>query len=92
LWVSGGVDLDGGGHLVGDDVVDRRAGSGLVQELAQVLGRRVTSDGEARGDLLIAVADLGVQPEGAVEVDVAGDRGADLGELDLSGGGDVVGP
>ena len=22
LWVSGGVDLDGDGHLVGDDVVD----------------------------------------------------------------------
>ena len=92
-WPAGGapvgVDLDGDGHLVGDDVVDRRAGSGLVQELAQLLGRGVALDREAHRDLLVAIAHGGVEPEDAVEVDVAADRGADLGELDLAGGGDV---
>src|SRR4029453_9425858 len=72
-----------------DDVVDCRAGTGLLQELAQLVGRRVALDGEAHGDLLLGVAHGGVQAEDAVEVDVAGDRGADLGELDVAGGGDV---
>ena len=44
LWASGGVDLDGDGHRVGDDVVDGRAGPGLLDDLAQLLGRGVALD------------------------------------------------
>ena len=41
-------------------------------------------------DLLVAVADAAVgEAEDAEEVDVALDGGADLGELDAAGGGDV---
>ena len=41
---SAGVDLDGDRHLVGDDVVDGRAGPGLLDDLAQRLCRGVARE------------------------------------------------
>src|SRR5215510_10800030 len=90
--MSGGVDFDGDGDPIGDDVVEGRAGAGLVHQFAQLLGGGIALDGEPDGDLLIAVAHGGVEAEDAVQVDVAGDGGADLGEGDLAGGGDVGQP
>src|SRR5215831_7119721 len=70
-------------------VGNRRAGSRLLYKLAQRFGRGVALDREAHGYLLVAVPRIGAEPDDAVEVGVAGDRGADLGELDPAGGGDV---
>ena len=53
---------------VGDHVVDRRAGTRLLHDLAQLLGRSVALDREAYGDLLVAVPHKGIEPEDAVEV------------------------
>src|SRR5439155_15942253 len=86
---SAGGDVDGDGHPVGEDVVHRGAGPGPLDELTQRLGRGVALDRELHGDVLVAVAHLGVEPKDAVEVDVAGHDGADLGEPDPAGGGDV---
>ena len=60
--------------------------------LTQLLGRGVALHVEGHADGLVAVADLRVEPEDAVEVDVALDGGRHLGELDAAGGGDVRQP
>jgi hypothetical protein len=60
---SAGVDLDRHGHLVGDDVVDRRPVAGAFDDLAQFLGGGVALDGEADCDALVAVADVGVEAQ-----------------------------
>jgi len=60
---SAGVDGDRHRHGVGDHVVDRRAGPGLLDELGQLLGGGVALDREAHGDALVAVADLVVETE-----------------------------
>src|SRR3982751_1834566 len=83
------VDVDGDRHPAGEDVVDGGAGPGLLDELGQLLRRGFAFGGEPDGDVLVAVADVGVESKDAVEVDVADDRGADLGEPDSAGGGDV---
>src|SRR5262245_46916885 len=85
---SAGVDLDGDGHSVGDDVVDGRALAGLLDDLAQLLGV-VAAQLEADLDLLVTVADLVGEAQDAEQVDVTFDRGLDLGQVDLAGGGDV---
>ena len=85
---SGDLDLDVDGHPVGDDVVDGRALAGLLDDRAQHLLGRVPLDDEPHADLLVAVADR-LEAEDAVEVDVAGHGGADLGERHTSRGRDV---
>src|SRR6187200_3056678 len=86
---SGCVDLYGDGYSAGDHVVDSGSGPRLLDEVAQLLGGRVALDRETDRDVAVAVGDRGIEPEDAVEVDVAGDGGTDLGEFDPSSGGDV---
>src|SRR5262245_61528624 len=91
MWLLG-ADLDVDRHSVGDDVVDGGAGAGLFDQFAEFGGGGVAFDGEPHRDPLVPVAHVGVQPEDAVQVDVAGDGGADLGQADVAGGGDVGQP
>src|SRR3954449_10242020 len=86
---SGGVDLYGDRRAVGDDVEHSGAGLGLLDDLAQLLGRRIALDVERHPDLLVAVADIGIESEDAVEVDVAFDGRGDFTQLDAAGGSDV---
>ena len=62
-------------RAVGQHVVHRRAGDGLVHDLAQLLGRRVAADGEADADRPVAVADLVGDAEDAAQVDVTPNGG-----------------
>lgn len=57
-WRSGGGDVDLDRDAVGDDVVDGRAGPGLLDQVPQHLVRRVAGDLEAHPDALVAVAHL----------------------------------
>ena len=75
---SAGVDVDGDGHAVGDDVVDGRALPRLLDDPAQLLGV-VAAHLEADPDALVAVADLVGQAEDAEQVDVTLDGRLDLG-------------
>src|SRR5919202_2357125 len=86
---SAGGDLDGDGHAVGDHVVDGRARLGPLDDLAQLLLRRVAGHPERDADLLEAVARLVVDAERAAHVHVTGQRRLDRGQLHLPSGGDV---
>ena len=65
------------------------AGARLLDDLAQLLRRRVALDGEGDANALVAVADLSREAEDAAQVHVAFDRGLDLGERHAARGGDV---
>src|SRR5690348_603336 len=65
-------DLDGHRHAVGDHVVDGRARLGPLDDLAELLRRRVAADPERDPDLLEAVAGLVVDAERAAHVHFAG--------------------
>src|SRR6476646_5673513 len=86
-WPSAGVDVDGYGCTVRDDVEHGRSSAGLLDYRAQLLGV-VAAQSKAHPDLLVAVADLVRQPEDAQQVNVALDGRGDLGESDAAGGGD----
>src|SRR4051812_34718713 len=82
---SGGADLDGDRHAIGEDVEHRGAGPRLLDDGPQLLGRGIALDVEADADLLEAVAHLVVETQDPVEVDVTFDGRRDLLELDSAG-------
>ena len=83
------VDLDVDGHAVGDHVEDGRARLGALDDLAQLLGRRVALDAEGHADALEAVARLVVDAQRAAHVHVALERRLDRREPHLARRGDV---
>src|ERR1700750_3049341 len=80
---SAGVDVDGHGHAVRDDVEYGGPLAGLLHDRAQLV-RVVAAQREADPDLLVAVADLVGEPEDAEKVDVALDGRGDLGQGDAA--------
>ena len=62
----------------------------LLDNLPQLLGRRVSLHAEADADLLVPVANLVRETEDPPQVDVAFDGRLDLGQLHAAGGGDVA--
>src|SRR5688572_2143430 len=78
---SGRIDVDGDGDAIGDDVEDGGPLARLLHQTLEDLGRRVTGDREAHGDLLVSVAHVGVEAQDAVEVDVTDHSGAYLVQL-----------
>jgi hypothetical protein len=78
------------GHTVRQHVVDGRAGARLLDDLAQLLGRRVATHREAHSDLLEAVANGVRQAEDPVEVNVTFDGRLDRLEVDPARRGDVA--
>src|SRR5499427_642654 len=89
---SAGRDVDIDRHAAGQHVIDGRPGHGLLDEPAQLLGRRVAAHPEADPDLLEAVADLVGQAEDPAEVDVSLDPGFDRLQVDLADGSDIPQP
>lgn len=81
------VDVDGG--PVRDDVEDKGACLGPVDNLTKLLVGRVAADLEACPDALEPVADSVVQSERSLDICIALKRRFDGRELDLPGGGDV---
>src|SRR5829696_6383678 len=79
---SAHVDADLHRYAVRQDVEDGRTRTRLLDERPQRLGRGVTGDGEVHGDVLEAVANGLIEPEDAVEVDVAAHGRAHLGQRD----------
>src|SRR5215218_7248415 len=85
---SRALDIDADRHRVREHVVDGGSDAGLLHELAQLLGGRIALDGETHADLLVATADLAVEAEDALHVDVTLHRRGDLGQPDAASGGD----
>ena len=81
-WPSAGVDVDGHGCTVRDDVEHGGPLAGLLHDRAQLV-RVVAAQREADPDLLVAVADLVRQPVDAQQVNVALDGRGDLGESEV---------
>src|SRR5207249_7828799 len=77
------------GHAVGDHVVDGRALPRPVDNLAELLLRRVARHAERHADALEPVAGLVVHAEGAAHVHVAGEGRLDRPELHLARPGHV---
>src|SRR4051794_19897253 len=74
---SAGVRLDRHRHRIRQHVPDRRAGRRACDEAAQLVLRGVALHGVADPDLLEAVADVAVETEQSVQVDVAFQLGGD---------------
>ena len=85
---SGAGDVDGDGDGVADYVPDGRVAreAGEFGELAVV---EVAGDLEGDPDLLLAGADIAVEAEETVQVEVAVDGGLHAVECDAAGGGVV---
>src|SRR3954468_16280673 len=81
---SGGGDVHADVGAVGQDVEDRRAAAGLLDQLGELLGGGVALDGEVHPDLRVAVPDGVVEAEDAEQVDVALDGGLHLGQVDAA--------
>src|SRR5215218_9623214 len=82
-----------GGHRdgdpVGDHVVHDGACLGALDDLLELLGRRVAADRERHVDAVEPVAIGVVDPRGAAGVEHAGQRRAHLVQVDLASRGDV---
>src|SRR6476646_8318452 len=88
---SAGDDVDDDGCRLGEGVVHGRPATRLLDDAAQRLLVSVAFDPDGHPALLVAVAYGPVrQAEDPDEVDVALDRGLDLGEGHAAGGGDVA--
>src|SRR3954470_9746290 len=81
--MSAGDQSDLDRHAVGHHVEHGRPGLGALDDLAQLLLRRVALDLEADADPGEAVAHLVGETERAADVHVALQRGLDLGEAHL---------
>ena len=77
------------GDAVGEEVEHGRPTARLVDQPPQLVGRCVADDGEVHADAFEPIAYGVVQSEDAAQVDVALDRGRDLGERDTAGRSDV---
>src|SRR5512132_67538 len=89
MAASAHVSGHGDGDAVGDHVVDDRARLGALDDLLELLGTGIAPDREGDVDALEPVAVRVVDPDRAAGVEDAGQRRADLVQLDLAGRGDV---
>src|SRR6516162_7189142 len=85
---SGAGYVDGDGDGVADDVPDGRVAD-EAGELGELVVVEVAGDVDGDPDLLVAGADVAVQAEEAVQVQVALDRGLHAVQGDAAGGGVV---
>src|SRR5215208_6409788 len=76
-------------NTVGQHIEHGRAGASLVDDLLELLTRRIAFDFESDADGLEAVPHLVRNAEDALKIDVALDERADLGQLHPAGSGDV---
>src|SRR5690348_18307761 len=82
---SGAGYVDGDGDGVVDDVPDGRV-AGEAGELGELVVVEVAGGLDGDLDLLIAGADIAIEAEEAVQVQVAVDRGLQAVECDAAGG------